>query len=125
MAENGVETDAHNACGGAATDTVHGNINDFLVCAGLRCGVSEGELPCFTAARAEITLMPGSTFAVTHNAFSSEAGGAADGDGSHRITSKRPSYTKSASWENYRKTAGVTGFQAGDKKTTSAPREAF
>ncbi len=42
MAENGVETNAHNACGGAATDTIHGHINDFLVCSGLRCGVSEG-----------------------------------------------------------------------------------
>ena len=101
MAENGVEADAHNACGGAATDSVHGHINDFLVCAGLRCGVSEGELPCFTAARAEITLMPGRNFAVTHYAFGSRTRGTADRDGSHRRTSQTPSYTKSASWEHY------------------------
>lgn len=83
MAENGVETNAHNACGGAATDTIHGHINDFLVCSGLRCGVSEGELPCFTAVRAEIALMSGSAFAVTHHAFSSGAGRTSDGNGSH------------------------------------------
>ena len=71
MAENGVETNAHNACGGAATDTIHGHINDFLVCTGLRSGVSELQLPCFTAVRAEIALMSGSTFTVTHHAFSS------------------------------------------------------
>ena len=71
MAENGVETNAHNACGGAATDTIHGHINDFLVCTGLRGGVSELKLPCFTAVRAEIALMSGSTFTVTHHAFSS------------------------------------------------------
>ena len=80
MAENGVETNAHNACGGAASETIHGHINDFLVCTGLRSGISEGELPCFTAVRAEITLMPGSTFAITHHAFSSGTGGTADGD---------------------------------------------
>ena len=99
MAENGVETNAHNACGGAATDTIHGHINDFLVCSGLRCGVSEGELPCFTAVRTEITLMPGSTFAVTHHALGSRTGGTTDG--SHRSTSKTPSYTKSVSWQHY------------------------
>ena len=71
MAENGVETNAHNACGGAASETIHGHINDFLVCAGLRCGVSEGELPCFTAVRTEKTLMSGSAFAVTHHPVSS------------------------------------------------------
>ena len=98
MAENGVETNAHNACGGAATDSVHGHINDFLVCAGLRCGVSEGELPCFTAVRTEITLMPGSTFAVTHHALGSRTGGTADRDGRQKSTSKTPSYTTSVSW---------------------------
>nr|QIS32945.1 hypothetical protein [Klebsiella pneumoniae]QXV90003.1 hypothetical protein [Klebsiella pneumoniae subsp. pneumoniae]QXV90009.1 hypothetical protein [Klebsiella pneumoniae subsp. pneumoniae]UQB84817.1 hypothetical protein [Klebsiella pneumoniae]WKV21425.1 hypothetical protein [Escherichia coli] len=50
------------------------------MCTGLRSGISEGELPCFTAVRAEITLMPGSTFAITHHAFSSGTGGTADGD---------------------------------------------
>ena len=105
MAENSVEAHAHNACGGAATDAVHGHINDFLMCTGLRGGVSELKLPCFTAVRAEITLMPGSTFAVTHHAFSSGAGGTTDGDGSHRSTSKTPSYSKSASWEHYLRAA--------------------
>lgn len=33
---------------------------------GLRSGVSELQLPCFTAVRAEIALMSGSAFAVTH-----------------------------------------------------------
>lgn len=80
MAQNGVETHVHYACGGAATDAVHGHINDFLVCTGLRSGISELKLPCFTAVRAEITLMPGSTFAITHHAFSRGTGGTADGD---------------------------------------------
>ncbi|KDX22347.1 hypothetical protein AB13_5203, partial [Escherichia coli 1-250-04_S1_C1] len=33
---------------------------------GLRSGVSELQLPCFTAVRAEIALMSGGAFAVTH-----------------------------------------------------------
>ncbi|ENB20436.1 hypothetical protein AC79_2757, partial [Escherichia coli 8-415-05_S4_C1] len=32
---------------------------------GLRSGVSELQLPCFTAVRAEIALMSGGAFAVT------------------------------------------------------------
>ena len=46
----------------------------FLVRTGLRSGVSELQLPCFTAVRAEIALMSGGAFAVTHHAFSSGAG---------------------------------------------------
>jgi hypothetical protein len=42
--------------------------------------------------------MSGSTFTVTHHAFSSGTGGTTDGDGSHGSTSKTPSYTKSVSW---------------------------
>ncbi|AGE85470.1 hypothetical protein CSSP291_04365 [Cronobacter sakazakii SP291] len=53
------------------------------MCTGLRGGVSELELPCFTAVRAEIALMSGSAFAVTHHAFSSGAGRTSDGNGSH------------------------------------------
>ena len=34
------------------------------MCTGLRGGVSELKLPCFTAVRAEIALMSGSTFTV-------------------------------------------------------------
>ncbi|OCD49955.1 transposase [Shigella sonnei] len=37
----------------------------------LRSGVSELQLPCFTAVRAEIALMSGSAFAVTHHPVSS------------------------------------------------------
>ncbi|SRR42243.1 InsB [Shigella sonnei] len=43
----------------------------FLVRTGLRSGVSELQLPCFTAVRAEIALMSGSAFAVTHHPVSS------------------------------------------------------
>ena len=39
----------------------------LLVRTGLRSGVSELQLPCFTAVRAEIALMSGSAFAVTHH----------------------------------------------------------
>ena len=46
---------------------IHGHINDFLVRTGLRSGVSELQLPCFTAVRAEIALMSGGAFAVTHH----------------------------------------------------------
>jgi hypothetical protein len=51
--------------------------------------------------RAEIALMSGSAFAVTHHAFSSGAGRASDGNGNHASTLKSPSYTKSVSWEHY------------------------
>ncbi|EJZ68421.1 aldo/keto reductase [Shigella boydii] len=58
-------------------------------------------MPCFTAMRAEIALMSGSAFAVTHHAFSSGAGRTSDGNGSHASTLKSPSYTKSISWQHY------------------------
>ncbi|EIQ19745.1 putative integrase [Shigella flexneri K-315] len=58
-------------------------------------------MPCFTAMRAEIALMSGSAFAVTHHAFSSGAGRTSDGNGSHVSTLKSPSYTKSVSWQHY------------------------
>ncbi|VFS55758.1 Uncharacterised protein [Kluyvera cryocrescens] len=54
MAQNGVEANAHNAGGCPASNAIHGHINDFLVRTGLRSGVSELQLPCFTAVRAEI-----------------------------------------------------------------------
>ncbi len=101
MAENRVEANAHNAGGCPASNAIHGHINDFLVRTGLRGGVSELQLPCFTAVRAEIALMSGSAFAVTHHAFSSGAGRTSDGNGSHRGTSKTPSYTKSVSWQHH------------------------
>ncbi|MCH6891021.1 hypothetical protein BEC66_13235 [Escherichia coli] len=59
-------------------------------------------MPCFTAVRAEIALMSGSAFAVTHHAFSSGAGRTADRNRSHWSTSKTPSYTKSVSWQHHR-----------------------
>ncbi len=101
MAENRVEANAHNAGGCPASNAIHGHINDFLVRTGLRSGVSELQLPCFTAVRAEIALMSGSAFAVTHHAFSSGAGRTSDGNGSHASTLKSPSYTKSVSWQHY------------------------
>ncbi|GCU37463.1 hypothetical protein HmCms184_04625 [Escherichia coli] len=68
MAENRVEANAHNAGGCPASNAIHVHINDFLVRTGLRSGVSELQLPCFTAVRA---LMSGSAFAVTHHPVSS------------------------------------------------------
>ncbi|EIQ58285.1 putative IS1 encoded protein [Shigella dysenteriae 225-75] len=65
-------------------------------------------MPCFTAMRAEIALMSGSAFAVTHHAFSSGAGRTSDGNGSHASTLKSPSYTKSVSWQHYRKKLVIT-----------------
>ncbi|WP_125059144.1 hypothetical protein [Escherichia albertii] len=56
--------------------------------------------------RAEIALMSGSAFAVTHHAFSSGAGRTSDGNGSHASTLKSPSYTKSVSWQHYRQRDG-------------------
>ncbi len=105
MAENRVEANAHNAGGCPASNAIHGHINDFLVRTGLRSGVSELQLPCFTAVRAEIALMSGSAFAVTHHAFSSGAGRTSDGNGSHANTLKSPSYTKSVSWQHYQQLA--------------------
>ncbi len=109
MAENRVEANAHNAGGCPASNAIHGHINDFLVRTGLRSGVSELQLPCFTAVRAEIALMSGSAFAVTHHAFSSGAGRTSDGNGSHASTLKSPSYTKSVSWQHY--LAALLGFE--------------
>ncbi len=57
--------------GWPASNAIHGHINDFLVRTGLRSGVSELQLPCFTAVRAEIALMSGGAFAVTHHPVSS------------------------------------------------------
>ncbi len=62
---------AHNAGCCPASNAIHGHINDFLVRTGLRSGVSELQLPMFTAVRAEIALMSGGAFAVTHHPVSS------------------------------------------------------
>ncbi|EGK26773.1 putative transposase [Shigella flexneri K-272] len=73
-------------------------------------------MPCFTAMRAEIALMSGSAFAVTHHAFSSGAGRTSDGNGSHASTLKSPSYTKSVSWQHYRllhRNSGLNAFEIG------------
>ncbi|MEW0647032.1 CDP-archaeol synthase, partial [Escherichia coli] len=44
------------------------------------------------------------------HAFSSGAGRTSDGNGSHASTLKSPSYTKSVSWQHYRKTLeGLVG----------------
>ena len=43
----------------------------FLVRTRLRSGVSELQLPCFTAVRAEMVLDVGGAFAVTHHPVSS------------------------------------------------------
>ncbi|OOO75426.1 hypothetical protein AJR18_016365, partial [Shigella boydii] len=51
--------------------------------------------------------MSGSAFAVTHHVFSSGAGRTSDGNGSHASTLKSPSYTKSVSWQHYRKSLSV------------------
>ncbi|EIQ13083.1 putative transposase [Shigella flexneri K-1770] len=69
-------------------------------------------MPCFTAMRAEIALMSGSAFAVTHHAFSSGAGRTSDGNGSHASTLKSPSYTKSVSWQHYPISGVITDFRA-------------
>ncbi|EIQ15457.1 putative transposase [Shigella flexneri K-315] len=66
-------------------------------------------MPCFTAMRAEIALMSGSAFAVTHHAFSSGAGRTSDGNGSHASTLKSPSYTKSVSWQHYQASIPIIG----------------
>ena len=72
----GIENAVNTSAGGQSltketTDAIHGHINDFLVRTGLRSGVSELQLPCFTAVRAEIALMSDGAFAVTHHPVSS------------------------------------------------------
>ena len=70
--------------------------------------------------RAEIALMSGSAFAVTHHAFSSGAGRTSDGNGSHASTLKSPSYTKSVSWQHHplkRGGAGKRISEGPDRKT--------
>ncbi|SPZ89310.1 transposase [Shigella boydii] len=59
--------------------------------------------------------MSGSAFAVTHHAFSSGAGRTSDGNGSHASTLKSPSYTKSVSWQHYRRAIRYN-FQVDDAK---------
>ncbi|ABB64743.1 transposase [Shigella boydii] len=66
--------------------------------------------------RAEIALMSGSAFAVTHHAFSSGAGRTSDGNGSHASTLKSPSYTKSVSWQHYH---GLHGYYQFDRHFTA------
>lgn len=61
---------------------------------GLRSVTGKADLPFLTIMRAEIALMIGITFSIRYDAFSSRAGGTADGDRSHRNTLKTPSYTK-------------------------------
>lgn len=78
MGEMVLRPTPHNAGGGTASGAIHDHINDFLMCTGLRGGLGETELPCFTAVRAEKALMSGSTFAATHHAFSRGTGGTAD-----------------------------------------------
>ncbi|MFS2307318.1 hypothetical protein PWR53_14380 [Escherichia coli] len=51
--------------------------------------------------RAEIALMSGSAFAVTHHAFSSGAGRTSDGNGSHASTLKSPSYVNATMFDRY------------------------
>ena len=67
MAEKRVEANGHNAGWCPASNAIHGHINDFLVRTGLSSGVSELQLPCFTAERAEIALMSDGAFVVTHH----------------------------------------------------------
>nr|WP_250854684.1 hypothetical protein [Escherichia coli] len=62
--------------------------------------------------RAEIALMSGSAFAVTHHAFSSGAGRTSDGNGSHASTLKSPSYTKSVSLSTPRCLTVICHFHA-------------
>ncbi|MCH6912306.1 hypothetical protein BED16_03915 [Escherichia coli] len=65
--------------------------------------------------RAEIALMSGSAFAVTHHAFSSGAGRTFDGNGSHASTLKSPSYTKSVSWQHYHEWISNRVQELGDR----------
>ncbi|WNT69020.1 hypothetical protein PWE30_02150 [Shigella dysenteriae] len=69
--------------------------------------------------RAEIALMSGSAFAVTHHAFSSGAGRTSDGNGSHASTLKSPSYTKSVSWQHYLNISKLFIHQHDDKSRMS------
>ncbi|MDS1499517.1 transposase [Shigella boydii] len=71
--------------------------------------------------RAEIALMSGSAFAVTHHAFSSGAGRTSDGNGSHASTLKSPSYTKSVSWQHYLVFQSILP----KRLTNSRPRKMF
>ena len=71
MAENRVEANAHVVGGCPESKSIHRTIYDFLVRTGLRRAVRDLQLPCFTAERAEIALMPGSAFAATHHPVSS------------------------------------------------------
>ncbi|WP_164474059.1 hypothetical protein [Escherichia albertii] len=68
--------------------------------------------------RAEIALMSGSAFAVTHHAFSSGAGRTSDGNGSHASTLKSPSYTKSVSWQHYLRPVGRNPGREGEQHHT-------
>ncbi|EGK39782.1 putative transposase, partial [Shigella flexneri K-304] len=83
--------------------------------------------PCFTAMRAEIALMSGSAFAVTHHAFSSGAGRTSDGNGSHASTLKSPSYTKSVSWQHYPVSIGINSgiLHNGLNTHSTAPAENY
>ncbi len=56
MAENGVETNAHNACGGTASGAVHRHINNDLLGFGFSAVVAIAELEGFQAVFTAIKL---------------------------------------------------------------------
>lgn len=71
MVENCVEVNVYNVGGCLVFNVIYGYINDFLVCIGLRSGVSELQLLCFMVVRVEIVLMFGSVFVVMYYFVSS------------------------------------------------------
>lgn len=89
MPENDVQINADNACTGLESNAMHRYINGLMVCAGLRGGIGESELLCFTTLLAEITQMIGSTFTVTNYPLGFGTGEKTNGNGSHTNTSKK------------------------------------
>jgi len=100
MTENGIPP-PDNSSTSTTSNTIYHHIDDFLIYPGLGCDVDEKVSYHVTTMLAKITPMASGTFVVTDNLFSYGAGGTAQVDGSHRSTSKTPSYTKSINWSHY------------------------
>ncbi|GKI98360.1 hypothetical protein NUKP32_44610 [Klebsiella variicola] len=59
MSQNGIEADAENPCGIAASGTIHRHINNGLVCVWFGTGIAKVELKGLCAELADVTLGTG------------------------------------------------------------------
>ncbi|SFO09291.1 hypothetical protein SAMN05421579_1637 [Xenorhabdus japonica] len=57
MAKDSIQTNPHHTCCRPTSRSIHGHIDNLLMCTGTTSGISEFPLPRMTAGLAKITLM--------------------------------------------------------------------